>query len=457
MENDGRKDSDLEMVDDTNQGAGYVKDIVHEYNQLPDKWEDIDKKIFFAVSKNEVQTNEKRCVIYIRNFADLYELKFNLINAFLSLEKKVYIRTIDQTIMHSAEKLQVPTKLLSDIFDKFAKNFRLTNKDFKLAKLKYDYDKDNGTLKNTHFIYFCLTIACTMSRLLGKDGVQSDDFKQNIEKLFNDKTICPGFLSIVGKLANFNKFCFLCDSIDKVDFECYDTETACYEGWRFADFKGAVKKSGLKLLDLLGQKISKVETKKLKIENTNSLIQEKNIATLNSFSQKIGQIETKELKIENTNSLIQEKNIATLNSFSQKIGQIETKELKIENTNSLIKEKNIATLKLKNQKKVLIWKNLILVLSIALSALISVLSGLNIKFFFIAFITNPLSIILTVGSCLLFLGLVCIAYKTDTIRLSKLCCVKYSNGKSFFNLYQNVGDKPNTKRIKTSLKCFNKG
>ena len=59
MENDGRKDSDLEMVDDTNQGAGYVKDIVHEYNQLPDKWDDIDKKIFFAVSKNEGQTNEK--------------------------------------------------------------------------------------------------------------------------------------------------------------------------------------------------------------------------------------------------------------------------------------------------------------------------------------------------------------------------------------------------------------
>ena len=339
MENDGRKDSDLEMVDDTNRGAIYVRNIVHEYNQLPDKWEDIDKKIFFAVSENEVQTNEERYVIYISNFKDLYELKFNLINAFLSFEKKVYISTRDQTIMQSAEELQVPTKLLSDIFDKFAKNFRLTNKDFKLAKLMYDYDKDNGTLINTHFIYFCLTIACTMSHLLGNDEVQSDDFKQNIEKLFNDKTICPGFLSIVDKLANFNKFRFLCDNIDKVDFEYYDFSSVL-ESYRFADFKGTLKKSGLKLLDLLGQKISKVETKKLKIENTNSLIQEKNIATLNSFSQKIGQIETKELNIENTNSLI--------------------------------KEKNIATSKLKNQKKVLIWKNLILVLAIALSALISV-------------------------------------------------------------------------------------
>ena len=38
MENDGRKDSDLEMVDDTNRGAIYVGNIVYEYNQSPDKW-----------------------------------------------------------------------------------------------------------------------------------------------------------------------------------------------------------------------------------------------------------------------------------------------------------------------------------------------------------------------------------------------------------------------------------
>ena len=98
--------------------------------------------------------------------------------------------------------------------------------------------------------------------------------------------------------------------------------------------------------------------------------------------------------------------------------------MNIKDTDSLIKEKNIAMSKLKNQKKVLIWKNLILVLAIALSALISVLSGLNIKFLFIAFITNQLSIIITVVAVALFFGLTYYANKVKAIRLSKLYCEK---------------------------------
>ena len=378
MESTRKKDSDLEMVDDTNRGDMYVRNIVYEYNQSPDKWKDIDKKVFFAASKNEVQTNESRCVIYIRNFEDLYELKINLINAFLSVEKKVYIRMRDQTIVYSAEKLQVPTKLLSDIFDKFAKNFRLTDNDFKPATLRFSDDMKEGILNNTHFIYFCLTIAFTMSHLLGNDGTASDDFKQNIEKLFNDKTICPGFLSIVDKLVNFERFRFLCNNIDKVNFAMYDVGWGCREYFLLSDFKNALQKYNLKLWDLFDKKISKIKTTESKIENTNP-----------------------------------------------------------------IEEKNITAPKLEDNKiirKVLLWKNLILILLIGLAALASLIFGINIKFLFLAFITNPLSIIITVVAVVLFVGLTIYANKVKAIRLQKLCCGKESDGKSFFNIYRNIDD-----------------
>lgn len=64
-----------------------------------------------------------------------------------------------------------------------------------------------------------------------------------------------------------------------------------------------------------------------------------------------------------------------------------------------------------SKKKVLIWKNLILILLIGLSALASLLFGINIKFLFIAVITNPLSIIITVVAVALFFGLTIYATK----------------------------------------------
>ncbi len=323
------------------------------------------------MSKNEVQTNEKRQVIYIRNFEDLYNLKIKLIDAFLSFEKKVRREVNSRNTLYYAEKLQVPVSLLSCIFDKFAKNFSLTDKDFKPEELKYDEDKGKSIIKNTNFIYFCLTIAFTMSHLLGNNGTISKDFKQNIEKLFNDKTICPGFLSIVDKLAKLDNFCFLCNNIDKVNFGFYDAGKQSSAGNYLSNFKWAMKKSELKLSALFGKKISKTKTIKLKIEN----------------------------------------------EFNE--------------------NKDITTQKQRNEK-VLIWKNLILILLIGLAALASLIFGINIKFLFITFITNPLSIIITVVAVILFFGLTIYANKVKAIRLQKLCCGKKSDGKSFFNIYKSI-------------------
>lgn len=127
-----------------------------------------------------------------------------------------------------------------------------------------------------------------------------------------------------------------------------------------------------------------------------------------------------------------------LDLFGKQISKTETTELNIEN--ELNEKKNITTPKLKNENKILIEKNLILILLIALSALASLLFGMNIKFLFLAFITNPLSIIITVVAIALFIGLTIYANKVKAIRLEKLYCGKESDGKPFFNIYKDIGN-----------------
>ena len=111
---------------------------------------------------------------------------------------------------------------------------------------------------------------------------------------------------------------------------------------------------------------------------------------------------------------------------------------KTKDTN-LIKKKDIRAEKQRNER-VLIWKNLILILLIGLTALASLIFGINIKFLFLAFITNPLSIIITVVVVVLFFGLTYCANKVEAIRLSKLYYGKGSHGKSFFNIYKDIGN-----------------
>ncbi len=115
-----------------------------------------------------------------------------------------------------------------------------------------------------------------------------------------------------------------------------------------------------------------------------------------------------------------------------KINQVENK---IEDTDKSIQLDLTQT---KNENKILIWKNLILILLIGLTALASLIFGINIKFLFLAFITNPLSIIITVVAVVLFVGLTIYANKVKAIRLEKLYCGKESDGKPFFNIYQNI-------------------
>ena len=104
-----------------------------------------------------------------------------------------------------------------------------------------------------------------------------------------------------------------------------------------------------------------------------------------------------------------------LGLFGKQINKTETTELNIEN--EFNEKKNITTPKLKNENKILLEKNLILILLIGLTALASLLFGMNIKFLFITFITNPLSIIITVVAIALFIGLTIYANKVKAIRL----------------------------------------
>ena len=127
-----------------------------------------------------------------------------------------------------------------------------------------------------------------------------------------------------------------------------------------------------------------------------------------------------------------------LGLFGKQINKTETTELNIEN--EFNEKKNITTPKLKNENKILLEKNLILILLIGLTALASLLFGMNIKFLFITFITNPLSIIITVVAIALFIGLTIYANKVKAIRLEKLCCGKESDGKPFFNIYKDIGN-----------------
>ena len=131
----------------------------------------------------------------------------------------------------------------------------------------------------------------------------------------------------------------------------------------------------------------------------------------------------------------------TSNQIDVNKGEIKNKTNEINNLDEKFETKMILNFQQTgNKKKVLIWRNLILVLAIWLAALASMLFGINIKFLFIAFITNPLSIIITVVAVALFFGLTYYANGVKAIRLSKLYCGKESHGKSFFNLYKYIGD-----------------
>ena len=138
-----------------------------------------------------------------------------------------------------------------------------------------------------------------------------------------------------------------------------------------------------------------------------------------------------------------------LGLFGKQINKTETTELNIEN--EFNEKKNITTPKLKNENKILLEKNLILILLIGLTALASLLFGMNIKFLFITFITNPLSIIITVVAIALFIGLTIYANKVKAIRLEKLYCGKESDGKPFFDIYKNIDDEIPNQNKKISL------
>ncbi len=146
------------------------------------------------------------------------------------------------------------------------------------------------------------------------------------------------------------------------------------------------------------------------------------------------------LKIDVINKLAEnEKNIyaVQLKKLVGKNNILESLGVKIEDTD---KSTQLDLTQTKNENKILIWKNLILILLIALSALASLLFGLNIKFLFLAFITNPLSIIITAVAVILFISLTIYANKVKAVRLEKLCCGKKSDGKSFFNIYKNISN-----------------
>ena len=84
-------------------------------------------------------------------------------------------------------------------------------------------------------------------------------------------------------------------------------------------------------------------------------------------------------------------------------------------------------------------RRILLLISIAISFLVSLGWVLNIKFLIIA-IANPWSIILAVGTFILFATLTCIANRYKVIKLSKLFCM--DSNESFFNLRQPLENLP---------------
>lgn len=176
--------------------------------------------------------------------------------------------------------------------------------------------------------------------------------------------------------------------------------------------------------------------KLLRIDVINKLAEnEKNIhaAKLKKFVGDGNILDSLNVKIENKTTEIDK-----INQFENRTTEI-NKINRVENKNEDIdKSTQLDLTQTKNENKILIWKNLILILLIALSALAALIFGINIKFLFLAFITNPLSIIITVVAVVLFVGLTIYANKIKAIRLEKLCCGKESDGKPFFNIYQNI-------------------
>ncbi|MBQ9491566.1 MAG: hypothetical protein IJU86_02165 [Firmicutes bacterium] len=366
-------------MDDDEVAMEYVKNFVEEYNSSLEKQKEINDKIYFKISKEPIHS--KGYIQYketeINNLENLCDLKVKLIKDYLYNFGNVNLVPHHESIFYEAQKLKIPVDLLNNIFDKFAEYGNLSNDDFK-SEFVWDKDEDEDEEKlvypNRDFAYLCAIIYQTLYDLYGEDACKDENFKSNMEKLFTDERIL-GFRKLIAKLIGFENFCNRCNSLDYIGFPY------------------SYKNCGLMPPNYM-------------------------LNLLESFQ--------KAMKNSGLNLL----------ELAQKCIEDQKSDSKTKDTN-LIKKKDIRAEKQRNER-VLIWKNLILILLIGLTDLASLIFGINIKFLFLAFITNPSSIIITVVAVVLFVGLTIYANKVKAIRLQKLCCGKESDGKPFFNIYKDI-------------------
>ena len=392
-ESDSEKsDDDCRQISGPKEAMQYTTEIVNSYNNVGDKWNSFEEKILVVIKNDNVKKNETRKKLYVQNLSHLSNLHARLCSALISYEKKATFFLWSIEYLELARQLRIPPKILNNIFERFANEVNFKNNDFEIKK------DDDKKATNENFVCFCVVVYQILWDLYGNDGLKVENFERNIKDLFSDRNKCSGFLSLVGKLSVLDNFCTCCNEIDNIESnDRFDD--------RFVVFQKLMKRFSLKMVpDKANKKIKieKLDPKKEKDKIDNASKNE-------SLQSRIGIDEGSETKEKFGNT-------------TQKDEYIESNKINRINPNSDNNKPPISTLKIFS------------LIGIIITFLVFLCFLLNAVLCFIPIINFLMSIIFTAVAFVLSLLQIFIAYKTDTIRLYKLCCCMTSDNKSLFNM-----------------------
>lgn len=357
----------------------YENQIINDYNNSNDKWNLFNEKILVVVviKNDDVWKNETRQKLYIQDLSHLSDLHQRLCDVLMRIEKKSTCWLYNVKRIEQCLKLKIPSKVLNYLFERFANRVNFKNEDFSPKKDVSNPNK-SSTFENDNFVHFCIVVYSTLRDLYGDDSLKGENFKRSIEDLFSNKDKCPGFAKLVGKLSVLDNFCYCCNNIDDIKSDSHFVD-------EFFIFRDLMTQSSLRMVPDKANKKIKIAKLEPKKEST-----------------------TVNIMHENKNLNLKEECVP-----------------KLINTNSSNNKTPISLLKI------------FLLIGTIITFLLFLCFLLNVIFLFTSVITTSLSVILAITMFTLFLLQIFIAYKTDSIRLYKLCCCIKSDNKSLFNMRKN--------------------
>ncbi|MBQ9491620.1 MAG: hypothetical protein IJU86_02455 [Firmicutes bacterium] len=364
---------------------------------------------------------------------DLLAAKSNIVKHILQNPKYNDRLRCDPEVEKSIDLLSDLLYIKNDdyvtIFTKFINNRGFEEKNFQLTKYDFvsmEQNKQGVRLGDSNNFAKLLKLICNMRDSLAnfisiKYGVINENGMVDRSKL-NESVVNEISQKTKELLSNF----FNTNGLFAVFIQ------EAMKNKNIADYFRNIDLMTGKSIDKFTQMFSDINAKLSIINNNIFIVDDDNIKEQPSTSQITADVKNFIVESElNT--------LNTLNAFKNCMMRLFPPKSTSINNLSNLKIDNLSNSKSGKLSK----RRILLLISIAISFLVSLGWALNIKFLVIA-IANPWSIILAVGTFILFATLTYIANRYKVIKLSKLFCM--DSDESFFNLNQPLENLPKSEK-----------